>query len=350
MKLPFKIKNPTEFLKKLRPKKIKIPDGISYRGWVGANMAAGFLLILFLFQIVSSYSEKGEQAVLKGKRVIISIPTDDIEMRDPVKEKAEETAENITEKHEELQKQEVEKEVAGQAPASQQTSISTENPKLSIIISNLGLNKSVANAAINLPPEISLSFSPYADNVNDFVQNAKTTGHEVFMDLPMEMDDYPLSDPGPFALLTSFGKARNIFRLKSALDTAQGYVGVLSPTNESVTHSLLSIIPIIDEIKKYGILFIYKEKPSNRFLEKEARAIGVSTISNYVLIDEIPTKEAIDKKLDEITKMVAEEKKTVLAVGNSYPLTIKRVELWAQMQKENKNSTKISPVSDMVKK
>src|SRR3546814_2978140 len=73
---------------------------------------------------------------------------------------------------------------------------------------------------------ISLSFSPYARDIEAQVASARRAGHEVLIDLPIEPLGFPRDDPGPSTLLTSLSLLDNLNRLAWVLGQAAGYVGV----------------------------------------------------------------------------------------------------------------------------
>ena len=71
-------------------------------------------------------------------------------------------------------------------------------PRVALIVGGLGLNAVTTRAAIErLPPEVTLSFVPYADNLQSWIDQARAQGHEVMLEMPMEPTGYPDNDPGP---------------------------------------------------------------------------------------------------------------------------------------------------------
>jgi len=69
---------------------------------------------------------------------------------------------------------------------------------VALIIGGLGLNAATTRQAIeSLPPEVTLSFVPYADGLQGWIDMARAAGHEVMLEAPMEPADYPSNDPGP---------------------------------------------------------------------------------------------------------------------------------------------------------
>ena len=70
-------------------------------------------------------------------------------------------------------------------------------PSIAIIVGGLGVSESLTEAAIDtLPPEVTLSFVPYARDLQGWIDRARAAGHEVMLELPMEPFDYPNNDPG----------------------------------------------------------------------------------------------------------------------------------------------------------
>ena len=93
----------------------------------------------------------------------------------------------------------------------------------------LGLSNAATEAAIQgLPGAVTLAFQPYSDGLQRWIGLARAAGHETLLNLPMEPQDYPQSDPGPQALFTSLSDEQNAQRLEWVLSRVTGYVGVVN--------------------------------------------------------------------------------------------------------------------------
>ncbi|WP_244433777.1 divergent polysaccharide deacetylase family protein, partial [Azospirillum sp. B506] len=111
-----------------------------------------------------------------------------------------------------------------------------KRPRVAIVMSDLGLSGvTTGNALAKLSPGITLAFLPYAERLDDWIERARTKGHEVMLSVPMEPLNYPRDDPGPNALLTMLGPDRNVERLEWSLGKAVGYVGITSTTGSKFT-------------------------------------------------------------------------------------------------------------------
>ena len=132
-----------------------------------------------------------------------------------------------------------------------------QGQRVGILVTGVGLSRAATMAAITkLPGEISLVFEPYAPDLNNWLLRARLAGHEVFVGLPMESENFPDEDPGPLALSTTVQVAENMNRLHSILSSFAGYVGVVSTMGSKFSEAEGQLKPILTELKKRGLMFV----------------------------------------------------------------------------------------------
>ena len=68
--------------------------------------------------------------------------------------------------------------------------------------------------------------------------HARADGHEVLIDLPMQLADYPASDPGPHGLLASLAPSDNKERLHWVLGRFSGFVGLMQQVGAAIPASV----------------------------------------------------------------------------------------------------------------
>ncbi|MGE0754444.1 MAG: divergent polysaccharide deacetylase family protein, partial [Alphaproteobacteria bacterium] len=90
----------------------------------------------------------------------------------------------------------------------------SREPMIAIVVTGLGNNSQVTQHAIGLPENVTLGFSPYSKQMDEWNKSARLTGHEVMLELPMEPVDYPSTDPGPYGLMLGQGVQENERRLR----------------------------------------------------------------------------------------------------------------------------------------
>ena len=126
-----------------------------------------------------------------------------------------------------------------------------DKPRVAIIITGLGLSRAATLAAISqMAGGITLAFDPHTRNLEEWVGLGRSNGHEALLHLPMEPNDFPVSDPGPMALLTDFDAVQNIARMHQVLASAIGYVGVIQIMGSKFAASDAALRPALEELKK----------------------------------------------------------------------------------------------------
>lgn len=205
-----------------------------------------------------------------------------------------------------------------------------KRPRVAIIITGLGPSGIATDIGINeLPGGVTLAFDPYARRLNEWTERARAVGHEVMLSLPMEPNDYPRQDPGPYALLTSLGPADNLERLDWVLSRVTGYVGLINMMGARFTTSPPSLAPIFEELKKRGLLFVDGRASEESVAGALARSMGVPRVVADAALDGEATREAIDRQLAGL-ETLAQRNGAALGIGFAYPVTLERVAAWTR--------------------
>jgi uncharacterized protein len=195
-------------------------------------------------------------------------------------------------------------------------------PKVALVIGGLGLNPDETRQAIDaLPPEVTLSFSPYAENLQAQIDRARAAGHEVMVELPMEPLDYPDNDPGPYTLLSSAQPGEIQAKLDWLMSRATGYFAV---TNLFGSHFLSQdrvMAPVVQSLRQRGVGFIDDGQAAGR-------GGGLHRASMGPKIDADLDSSAIDNQLLSL-EAIALQSGAALGTGSSYPLTVNQVQKWA---------------------
>ena len=196
-------------------------------------------------------------------------------------------------------------------------------PKIALVIGGLGLNTAATKSAIErLPPEVTLSFVPYSDNLQGWIDLARANGHEVLIEAPMEPTDYPNNDPGPQTLLASAPPADTVKKLDWVLGRASGYFGVANYLGGKFVGSDAAMATFIGQLKARGLAFIDDGSAVGR-------GAGVPRASASVVIDEQLAADGIDHALQGL-EASAQQHGFALGSGFAYPVTVEQVTHWAQ--------------------
>lgn len=201
------------------------------------------------------------------------------------------------------------------------------HPMIAILVTGLGQNKNVTTAAIKLPENVSLSFSPYPKDVGTWSNAARATGHEVFLDLPLEPTNYPASDPGPHGLLVGKSPEENAIHLQWLLGRIQGYVGFVTPNNESYSQNEQNFKATMELINVRGLMLAMPHEPVRVETKQLMDDSKIPYTLADVVLDEDLSAEGIQERLTSLEKQAT---KRGFAVGytRGIPLTIQELAQW----------------------
>jgi len=202
-----------------------------------------------------------------------------------------------------------------------------KGPRIAIIIAGAGLSRSSTEQAFKLPAQVSLSFSPYAADVADWIKKATEGRHEIYVDVPMEPKDYPLSDPGPYALMVNLDDDKNLERLEQVLKSGVGYRGLVSGPDERFTESSRAMEWLFNTLleKKKKIFFV--ARAGNKQISQDLDKSKLPAQGIDFVLDEKLTNEAIDEKLSE-AEALAQKSGFAVVLARPYPISTQRIQEW----------------------
>jgi polysaccharide deacetylase 2 family uncharacterized protein YibQ len=203
-------------------------------------------------------------------------------------------------------------------------------PRIAIVVGGVGISAAgTADAASMLQRPITFALSPYGDDLAKLAERARSEGHELLLQLPMEPFDYPDNDPGPQTLLTSLPAEQNIDRLHWLMSRFQGYVGVVSAMGARFTASEQALKPVIADAAKRGLIYVDDGASSRSIAGQIAGAQNMPFAKTDVVIDAVPTPTEIDHALNRL-EMAARQNGSAVGLASAQPATIERIAAWAK--------------------
>jgi len=195
-------------------------------------------------------------------------------------------------------------------------------PRIALIIGGLGLNaKATREAIANLPPEVTLSFVPYADGLQGWIDMARAAGHEVLLEAPMEPKDYPENDPGPYTLMAAAPAPDTVHRLEWLLSRATGYYGVTNYLGSKFTTSAPAMATFASALRARGLAFI-----------DDGTAVGagggIPRASANRIVDDQLSASSIEQQFAAL-EALASRGGWALGSGFAYPVTLEEAGRWA---------------------
>jgi uncharacterized protein len=204
-------------------------------------------------------------------------------------------------------------------------------PQVAIVVVGLGISAATTSEALaKLPGPVTLGFTPYGADLDRLGARARQTGHETLLQVPMEPLDYPDSDPGPQALLTSLDAPKNVERLHWLMSRMQGYVGIANFMGARFTASDLALAPVLREAAKRGLIYVDDGSSARSIASQIAGANNLPFAKADLVIDAVTTGADIDRALARLER-IARERGIAVGVANALPASIEHIANWATL-------------------
>jgi len=203
-------------------------------------------------------------------------------------------------------------------------------PVVALIVGGLGMSERLTLEAIEtLPPEVTLSFAPYANDLQGWIDRARAAGHEVLIELPMEPFDYPNNDPGPHTLLADASEAENARRLAWLLSRSAGYAGVINYQGARLGAAPAPLSQIFARLEARGLTMFHDGAGRRQVIEAAGREANARLVLADRVIDADPSPESVETRLLEL-EALALQNGSALGSGFAYPVTVDAAAAWAE--------------------
>jgi len=216
-----------------------------------------------------------------------------------------------------------------QAYANGSQAAAGSGPPIAIVLTGMGLNEQATLDAIaRLPAPVTLAFAPYGDSLAASVGQARSDGHEVMLQLPLEPFDYPDNDPGPETLLTGQPVRANLDKLVWLMARMGGYFGVMNYMGARFTASGADFSPMMEELGARGLGYL-DDGTSNRSIAAQLAAGNQVPFARAdMMLDANPSRAAIIAALDRLVGR-AGEAGSAIGIASALPVSIETIAEWA---------------------
>ena len=208
--------------------------------------------------------------------------------------------------------------------------IHSDTPKIVLILGGMGLNEKLTRKAIDdLPASVTFAFAPYGNNLQAQVDKARDSGHEVFLQLPLEPVGFPGTNPGPKTLLADADGATNLDALYWHMSRFAGYAGVVNYMGGKFLSAPSAVKSLLLELKHRGLAFIEDGSLPMSATDQVATSMGLPVRHATVQIDQNPDAASITAALEDLEKQ-ASGGGIAIGTGSGLEITIQAVKDWAR--------------------
>lgn len=203
-----------------------------------------------------------------------------------------------------------------------------ERARLALIVVGTGLNSARSqNVLEQMPSEVTIAVSPYAQTPQRWVDEALSQGRDVLVMVPMEPNSYPSVDPGPYTLLRDSPAIQTMQNFHTVLAAMRGYVGIINDTGSRFTANEIALAPVLDDVAARGLMVVDARASAYSVLASQAKKRGIPVAVNTRYVDSSLAPNDIDRQLRDLER-TAQTLGTAVGVLRDFPVSLERVDIW----------------------
>jgi uncharacterized protein len=217
-------------------------------------------------------------------------------------------------------------------------------PRLAILLDDLGSDRGAAEAIFALHVPITLSVLPYKAHSQDIAQEARKRGCEVMLHLPMQSMSNETREPQELKPgLSSEEVEAIVTKMLEAVPEADGvnnHQGSQATANGKLMGELMPVL------KEAGVFYVDSRTTAETVAYDTAKQNGVRTaFRNVPFLDDVQNKAAVKRQL-QLAVRGAKEKGRAIAIGHPHAVTLEA--LREMLPEAKKQGVRLVFVSDVV--
>jgi polysaccharide deacetylase 2 family uncharacterized protein YibQ len=198
-------------------------------------------------------------------------------------------------------------------------------PRVAIIIDDLGYQLEAGRRAIELPGPVAFAVLPGTPRATLLAQWAHERGKEVLLHLPLQANaDDKGDEPSVIGLDMSRETLASTF--EAALSAVPHVIGVNGHRGSLLTRHPGHMLWLMEEIRdRNGLFFVDSYTTVHSVALQMATEVGVSAVRRDVFLDPDPSPETVVRQFERM-KRLARKRGVVVAIGHPYRATLEFLE------------------------
>jgi polysaccharide deacetylase 2 family uncharacterized protein YibQ len=226
------------------------------------------------------------------------------------------------------------------------SSIANGEPRIAIIIDDLGYRLDAGRRAIDLPGPLAFAVLPGTPRADALARRAHERGKEVLLHLPLQAaPNDRKQEPGSINLDMSREQFRQTFA--RALSSVPYAVGVNSHRGSLLTRHPGAMLWLMQEIRSRDKLFFVDSFTTHESVALQvARETGVDARKRDVFLDPDRDPATVAREFERM-KSLARQRGSVIAIGHPYAATLALLE--RELPKLEAEGFELVTISELVR-
>ncbi len=224
-------------------------------------------------------------------------------------------------------------------------SLAESQPRIAIIIDDLGYQLDAGRRAIDLPGPVACAILPGTPRARQLAKVAHEQGKEVLLHLPLQaIEEQGPPDPGRITLDMSRDRFAEVFA--EAIESVPFATGVNSHRGSLLTRHPGHMRWLMEDIRaRDGLFFVDSYTTHESVALKIAAETGVAALKRDVFLDADPAPEAIQRELERL-KAIAKQRGHAVAIAHPHTATLEILE--RELPRLQAAGFEIVPISELV--
>jgi polysaccharide deacetylase 2 family uncharacterized protein YibQ len=197
-------------------------------------------------------------------------------------------------------------------------------PVISIIIDDLGIDRTLGERALQLPGAVTFAFLPHSPHGQDLAMLAHEIDREGMLHLPMQAIDNRKVDTG--ALMQGQSRAEFLATLRNDLQQLPHIRGVNNHMGSLLTQLPEQMEWLMEELARHKDLFFIDSRTTpDTVAYRYAKYEGLPSLKRNVFLDNDTDIAAINRQFIRLLA-IARLRGSAVAIGHPYPETLTYLE------------------------
>ena len=205
---------------------------------------------------------------------------------------------------------------------------SADQKLIALVVDDYGLSRTQSNEnARSLPGAVTFILSPYVNDADALRETARSNGHELWLKLPLENENFPMDDPGSKAILSRASLEKNMNNLRWTLSRTSGYTGLALYNDLTFTRTKSTLSAVLKEAGDRGLGLFDMNISAPSQVKESADRFNAPYIKNEIFFHD-PKWAGDLSSAAELLETIAESRGYAVGVFKNYPGALDFIENW----------------------
>lgn len=215
-----------------------------------------------------------------------------------------------------------------------------EEPKLVLVIDDLGASESAVRQLLALDYPVTCAFWPHGAHTRSGALAAHARGREILVHQPMEPVGYPKVKPGPNVLLTGMSESRIRRIVENSIAAVPHAAGLNNHMGSRFTQRADGVNVVIRVLREQGLFMLDSLTHKNSVFASQGRRMGIKRYRRDVFLDTVPSRGKVLEELRRAERIALFTGQAV-AIGHPLPETLAALKDWQRLRNKDVRIVKL---------